>query len=127
MFIKIQSIKKGLKTLGSNSFYFAQIYRIKLPDTVKRIEKGACDACSLSKINIPKSVKYIGASAFFGADLGKITIYPTVKKIGKEAIGILYGECGSNGGVNKNTIIRCKKNSAAYKYAKKNKIKYELM
>lgn len=119
--------KKGLKTLGSNSFYFAQIYnRIKLPNTVKRIEKGACDACYLSKINIPKSVKYIGASAFFGADLGKITIYPTVKKIGKEAIGILYGECGSNGGVNKNTIIRCKKNSAAYKYAKKYKIKYEL-
>ncbi len=119
--------RKGLKTLGSYSFYFAQVGKIKLPNTVKKIEKAACSASNLQKINIPKSVKSIGAEAFFGADLGKITIYPTVKKIGKEAIGIIYGECGSNGGVNKNTVIRCKKNSAAYKYAKKYKVKYELM
>lgn len=125
--IDIVVFGKGLRILDSYSFYFAQVRKIVLPNTVKKIEKAACRASSLRVINIPKSVRSIGAEAFFGADLGKVTIYPTVKTIGKEAIGILYGECGINGGVNKNTIIRCRQNSAAYKYAKKNKIKYELM
>lgn len=118
---------KGVKKIGKGSFYFSQVYRVKLPNTVTRIEDEAFYASSLCKINIPKSVKYIGKEAFFGAELGKITIPPTVKKIGRDAIGILYGECGSNGGVNKNTVIRCKKDSAAHKYARKYKVKFELM
>ncbi len=126
-YIKTLEFMKGVKKIGKGSFYFSQVYRVKLPNTVTRIEDEAFYASSLCKINIPKSVKYIGKEAFFGAELGKITIPPTVKKIGRDAIGILYGECGSNGGVNKNTVIRCKKDSAAHKYARKYKVKFELM
>lgn len=118
--------KKGLKTIKSYAFDFSYVDTVKLPNTVKTIESGAFSASSLSRINIPKSVRTIGKEAFFGTNLGKITVPPSVKKIGKYAIGILYGECGTYGGVNKNTVIRCKRNSAAYKYAKKYKVKYEL-
>ncbi len=118
--------KKGVRTIKARAFDFSYVDTVRLPNTVKKINASAFSTCSLRKINIPKSVKSIGREAFFGTDLGKITVPPTVKKIGKDAIGILYGECGSYGGVNKNTVIRCKKNSAAYKYAKKQKVKYEL-
>lgn len=118
--------KRGVRTIKGGAFDFSHVDTVRLPNTVKKINASAFSTCSLRKINIPKSVKSIGKEAFFGTDLGKITVPPTVKKIGKDAIGILYGECGSYGGVNKSTIIRCKKNSAAYKYAKKQKVKYEL-
>ena len=125
-YIKTMIIKKGVKSIAPDAFYFEHVYNIKLPNTIKKIEANAFYACSVDSINIPRSVKSIGANAFFGSGLGKITVPPTVKKIGTDAIGIVYGECGSYGGVNKRTIIRCKKNSAAYKYAKKQKVKYEL-
>ncbi len=125
-YIKTMIIKKGVKSIAPDAFYFGNVYNIKLPNTIKKIEANTFYACSVDSINIPRSVKSIGANAFFGSGLGKITVPPTVKKIGTDAIGIVYGECGSYGGVNKSTIIRCKKNSAAYKYAKKQKVKYEL-
>lgn len=119
--------KKGVKTIENYAFYFSEVNKVTLPNGLKKIASQTFSASRLSKVNIPKSVKKIGAEAFFGTDLKTITVPSTVKKIGKYAIGILYGECGSYGGVNKNTIIRCKYNSAAYKYAKKYKVKYKLM
>ena len=123
---KTAVFKKGIKEIGAFAFYFSEVEKVKLPEGLKRIANSAFYATNLKSINIPKSVKTIGKDAFFGTDLGKITVPPTVKKIGFGAIGILYGECGSYGGVNKSTVIRCKYNSAAYKYAKKQKVKYEL-
>lgn len=123
---KTAVFKKGVKEIGAYAFYSGEVEKVKLPEGLKRIANSTFYASDLKSINIPKSVKTIGKEAFFGTNLGKITVPPTVKKIGMDAIGILYGECGSYGGVNKHTIIRCKYNSAAYKYAKKQKVKYEL-
>ena len=125
-YIKTMIIKKGVKSIAPDAFYFGHVLNIKLPNTIKKIEANTFYACSVDSINIPRSVKSIGANAFFGSGLGKITVPPTVKKIGTDAIGIVYGECGSYGGVDDRTVIRCKYNSAAYKYAKKQKVKYEL-
>jgi hypothetical protein len=125
--IKKVVFKKGVKTIGKYAFDSSEIIEVKLPKGLKRIADSTFSASSLRKVNIPKSVKSIGEEAFFGTDIKKITVPATVKKIGKYAIGIKYGECGSYGGVDKNTVIRCKKNSAAHEYAKKNKVRYKLI
>lgn len=119
--------KKGVKTIGKYAFEFSDIIEVKLPKGLKKIDDSTFSASSLKKVNIPKSVTSIDREAFFGTDIRKITVPSTVKKIGKYAIGIKYGECGSYGGVNKKTVIHCKKNSAAYKYAKKYKVKYKFL
>ena len=75
--------------------------------------KGSTD---LEKISIPNQVRTIGKEAFAGCRNLKIYIPATVKNIGKNAFG------KGDGCVKK---IYCVKNSAAYKYAKKNNIPYK--
>lgn len=119
--------KSGIKRIKIETFFFSKVKKVVLPKSVTKIEKYAFDRSNLKSINIPQSIKYIGERAFFGAKLGAITIPSSVKKIDKEAIGILCGQFASNGGVNYKTVINCKYNSVAYKYAKKYKVKYKLL
>lgn len=119
--------KSGIKRIKIETFLFSTVKKVVLPKSVTKIEKYAFDRSNLKFINIPQSVKYIGERAFFGTKLGAIIIPSSVKKIDKEAIGIICGQFASNGGVNKKTVIHCKKNSAAYKYAKKYKVKYKFL
>lgn len=96
----------------------SSLEKIKIPNNVRKIGKGAFHACKkLKTITLSKKLKELGDSAFLGCKrLKNITILSTVKKMGSN----LFGE-------NKKLQIKCKKNSAAHKYAKKNKLKYKLI
>ena len=109
--------------LSGKSVYTGNIYQIsglktiKLPSKLKYIKAGFLKGSTdLEKISIPNQVRTIGKEAFAGCRNLKIYIPATVKNIGKNAFG------KGDGCVKK---IYCVKNSAAYKYAKKNNIPYK--
>ena len=109
--------------LAGKSVYTGNIYQIsglktiKLPSKLKYIKAGFLKGSTdLEKISIPNQVRTIGKEAFAGCRNLKIYIPATVKNIGKNAFG------KGDGCVKK---IYCVKNSAAYKYAKKNNIPYK--
>lgn len=71
----------------------------------------------VENVIIDKSIKTIGDNAFHGCgNLKSITIPNSVKFIEKDA----FKFCDE-------ITIKCKKNSYAHKYAKKNKIKYKII
>ena len=80
---------------------------------------------SLSKVSISSNVKKIYEEDFAECPrLKKITIPSSVKSIGKYAVGYVNyydGEYDKNFDL----TIKCKKGSAAYKYAKKNDFDYK--
>lgn len=101
---------------------------IKLPKSVTKIEAYSFYGCKkLSSFTVGKKVKYIGYEAFIGCKkLKKVTIPKNVKKIGTRAFGY-YTKNTNSGSVYKkykNFTIKGVKNSAAHKYAKKNKFKF---
>lgn len=111
--------------LAGKSVYTGNIYQISglktmtLPSKLKYIRAGFLNgSTSLEKINIPKQVTTIGKGAFAGCRNLKIYVPATVKKIGKNAFGK---------GSSRVKKIYCVKDSAAYKYAKKNNIPYKVV
>lgn len=93
---------------------------IDLPSTIKVIEENAFSGCvRLKEAAIPDGVVEIGKGAFSGCKNLKLYVPKSVKKIGENAFGTK-----TKGKVK---LLYCVKNSAAHKYAKKNKIPYELV
>ncbi len=90
-----------------------------IPDGVTSIAEDAFWCCEgLTEITIPQSVQSIGDGAFSSCvSLTSITIPETVKSIGEDAF---YTK-------EDNICLIVYKNSYAYKYAKSNKISYELV
>ncbi len=108
--VKTLKVPSGIKEFGEYGYcavttYVDQIEEIVLPDTATKIVDDISRLFdSLKKITIPKSVN----------------------KIDDGTLGFKYDD-NYNLVVNKNFVIRCYKNSAAYDYAVKNNIKYELI
>ena len=91
-----------------NIYQISGLKTIKLPSKLKYIKAGFLKGST--------DLEKIGKEAFAGCRNLKIYIPATVKNIGKNAFG------KGDGCVKK---IYCVKNSAAYKYAKKNNIPYK--
>ena len=91
-----------------------QLTGFDLPASVKTIEKDFMwDSLDLrGGIYSGKGVKTIGEKAFAGCENLEIYVPSSVKKIGKKAFGK-----GIDGKHVK--MLYCEKNSAAYRYAKK--------
>lgn len=116
------------KKSGTGFFYLCvRLGKVNISNKVKAIPGYCFYYCrSLKSAKLPASVKTIGERAFMSCQkLSKYTVPSTVKKIGEKAIGYkrtgdYYEEIRD-----KSFVIRCAKNSAAYKYAKANKLKAE--
>ena len=92
---------------------------VELPEGNKISIGGSAFNCcfNLTSVKIPNSVKSIETWAFYSCrNLKSITIPNSVKFIEKDA----FKFCDE-------ITIKCKKNSYAHKYAKKNKIKYKII
>lgn len=123
---KITSVtfKKGVKEIGIGALKGCKkLKSVVISGTGAKVNDRAFEHCrALKKVTIKSGVKAIGESAFTDCtSLKKVTIPKSVKKIGKYAFGYNAEE--------KNTLkgfkIYGKKGSAAYKYAKANKITFQ--
>jgi hypothetical protein len=103
-----------LEEIGEGAFAFCEkLQNITLPDSVKEIERDAFEDCTaLKNITIPSKVKYIYLNTFKNCtELKKIVVKGNVKEIDDKAF---------SGVKNKSKIVfKSKKNSYAYKWAKK--------
>lgn len=99
-----------------------KLKKIVLPDTVKTVSSCAFQSTdgksALKEMLLPEGVTKIEERAFWGCRKLKLYVPASVKKIGKQAFG---------SGSGKIKLLYCVKNSAAHKYAKKNKIPYKLV
>ncbi len=142
-----------IKTINGCFSSCTALKTIKLPESVKRISGYAFYDCKkLASFTVSKNVAEIGINAFDGCSslskvkfsskkslkiaesafsrckkLKKVTVPKNVKKIEKRAFGYTYTLNKSDNPVYskcKNFTIKGVKNSAAHKYAKKNKFKF---
>ena len=90
---------------------------IVIPSNITEIGIGAFADCeNLESVDIPESVTKIGTQAFINCKrLGTLLIPSTVKEIGNDIF------------MHAKVTIVCKDKSFAQKYAKKNKIKFEII
>ena len=90
-----------------------------LPENITEISKGMFEGCtSLKKFSLHEKLERIGDRAFCGcSSLDFIIIPDSVTFIGENAFN----------GTDKQFIIQCSFGSYAEEYARKNKIKYQLV
>ena len=90
--IKEYHIKKKIKIVCNDSFYYGSLTSIHIPDSVTSIGKSAFSFCrSLTSIHIPDSVTSIGERAFWGCEsLTSIHIPDSVTSIEEKA----FSSCG---------------------------------
>lgn len=96
-----------------------ELDNISLPENVDRISNSMFEGCgALKKVFLNDCLNEIGDRAFFGCSSLALLIIPdSVSKIGRDAFT----------GTNKQFIIQCSFGSYAEEYARKNKIKYQLV
>ncbi|MSS62835.1 leucine-rich repeat protein [Velocimicrobium porci] len=112
-------LSNALTMISKGAFRFCEnLSQIQLPSNIKTICQDAFILCtSLKEIKIPNKVKTIQKNAFKNCkNLTKIYLPASVKTIEKNVFT----------GCDKLTIY-CEKDSYAYKYAKRNKIKTKLL
>ncbi len=118
---------KNTKAISVGSRVFADcksLRMITLPLMTKKSGDSMFESAGLTKITIRKNIKTIPGGCFFDCKkLRSITIPSTIKSIGKQALGYKWGDYVIER--DKDFVIKCKKGSAAYKYAKKNRIKFK--
>lgn len=119
----------GLKTLAiPKSVYWigdhvlaecTGLDNISIPENVDRIPNCMFEGCNaLKKVRLSDQLNGIGDRAFFGCSSLDLLIIPdSVVKIGRDAFI----------GTNKQFMIQCSFGSYAEEYARKNKIKYQLV
>lgn len=119
----------GLKTLViPKSVYWigdsilaecSELENISIPKNVDRIPNSMFEGCSaLKKVLLSDGLNGIGDKAFFGCSSLDLLIIPdSVSEIGQDAFM----------GTDKQFIIQCSFGSYAEEYARKNKIKYQLV
>ena len=97
------------------------VTELELPSTVKKIEKNFMkNSSDLQAVYIPQGVKTIEQGAFAGCGNLEVYVPSSVKKIGKKAFG-------KDNNAEHVKMLYCEKNSAAYRYAKKNHIPYKIV
>ncbi len=122
--LKAVEIKPNKKRIIEDSaFWFCKSLKsVTVPKTTG--DKVFYNCINLKKITISKYVKTIGKEEFFGCvKLKTVTIPKTVKKISKKAFGYYYDDHCHIQKV-KGFTIKGKKNTAAYRYAKKHGFKF---
>lgn len=129
------TLPSNLKTIGDEAFSNTGLKSIVIPEGVTTIGHMAFDWCtSLEKFTLASTVKNFGYSIFYNTDIKKFIIANGTKKLVYiEGINNLvvpnsvvtfdsaYSKWGNN------VTFTCKKDSKAYKFAKKNNIKIKLM
>lgn len=113
------SLPEGLTTIRSSAFSGCKgLYSINIPSGLKSINENVFNDCSnLTNIVIPEGVEKIGSYLFNGCkNLEYVTIPSSVTYIGL----LVFEGC-------EKLTIKCNSGSYAEEYAKKHKIKYELI
>jgi uncharacterized repeat protein (TIGR02543 family) len=117
--LKAVVLPDSLRAIGADAFVGCiNLSTVKLGKSVTSIGGWAFFGCKkLKEINIPSSVKTIGKNAFRGCKrLNSLTIPKSVKSIGKTAFP-----------THKAFKLKAYKGSFAHKYAKKNKVRHQLI
>lgn len=118
--LKTVSIPKTVYWIGEELFAGCkELNNIQLPINIERITKSMFEDCvCLKKISLHEKLRVIEDRAFAGCiDLDFIIIPDSVVEIGQNAFL----------GVDKQFIIQCSFGSYAEEYARKNRIKYQLV
>ncbi len=118
--LKTISIPETIYWLGEEVFaHCTAIDNVKIPENITEINNGMFNGCTaLKKIILHEKLQKIGDKAFFEcSSLDFIIIPDSVTFIGKNAFD----------GVDKQFIIQCSFGSYAEEYARKSKIKYQLV
>lgn len=118
--LRTLSIPKSVYWIGDRMLAEClELDSISIPENVDRIPNGMFEGCrSLKKVVLSDQLIGIGDRAFFGCcSLDLLIIPDSVSKIGQDAFT----------GTNKQFIIQCSFGSYAEEYARKNKIKYQLV
>lgn len=98
----------------------SKLTKAALPGNLKRVDNLAFADCkALKTMRLPDGVTQIGKRAFSGCRKLELYVPASVKKIGRDAFGTAKA-----GRIKK---LYCVKNSAAHKFAKKNRISYTLV
>lgn len=114
------SFPKYLYGIGAEAFAGCKdMTQIRIPQNIETIPDGMFMECeSLTKVELHESLTEIGKNAFNGCKSLQMIIIPdSVKSIGENAFA----------GTDKQFIIQCSFGSYAEEYARKNKIKYQLV
>lgn len=96
-----------------------RLEHVSIPANIDRIPRRMFEECiSLCKVELHEQLTEIEDRAFFGCSALELLVIPdSVKQIGQDAFS----------GINKKFIIQCSFGSYAEEYARKNKIKYQLV
>ncbi len=123
------TIPKNVRSMGYGVFRNCEcLKKVTLSEGITRIASEAFAGCSsLTSLTIPDGVTSIGRVVFQDCDKltsvvipDSVTEFDTLKEPGFEVLGWSFWGAP-------NVTIICNKNSAAYKYAKKNNIPVKLM
>ena len=112
--------------IGDSAFEGCRsLSKISLPNKVKEIKEGTFEGCrSLTSVSIPGSVTAIGEEAFYDCTaLRSVSVPKSVTKIGSRAFAYVL-PLDENNKTEPVFIIKGYSNTAAEKYAKKNKLKF---
>lgn len=118
--LRTLSIPKSVYWIGDRMLAEClELDSISIPENVDRIPNGMFEGCRLlKKVVLSDQLIGIGDRAFFGCcSLDLLIIPDSVSKIGQDAFT----------GTSKQFIIQCSFGSYAEEYARKNKIKYQLV
>lgn len=122
------NVKKGTKVIAESAAEFCRnIKSVTIPSSVKYIGEYAFWSCwSLKSLSIANGVKTIGKKAFDDClSLKTVKIPSSVTSIGAYAFGYKDPDIADEKPIKmKNITIKGYTNTAAQKYAKKNKIKF---
>lgn len=79
-------IPEGVTEIGESAFSCSYMPSVRLPSTLKKIEKQAFQFAGLTKITLPNGLETIGDEAFDCWNVNKAIVIPaSVKSIGKNA------------------------------------------
>jgi hypothetical protein len=136
------SIPPMLEQLGAYSLSQTKIKRVQFPKTLYRVGEGALSECrEISKIEIPENISEIPDRMFQGCvGLTRVELHKKLISIGDYAFSscteleyifvpnsvIAIGE-HSFDNVHNKFILMCSEGSFAEKYARKKKMKYQLI
>ena len=115
----LKAVDGDLYTKNGDFLYYAigkQAKTFTLPSGTKKIGPFAFLGCdNLHSVIIPEGVEEIGERAFNCSKVAEVVVPSTVKEIGESAMS---GE---------NLVVKAPKGSYAIKWAKKNKVRFEII
>lgn len=118
--LKTLEIPRSVYWLGEGVvFQCPGLVQVTIPENIDRIPEQMFEKCTaLKKVELHEKLKEIGERAFFGCDSLDLLVIPdSVMYIGKDAFT----------GTDQQFLIQCSFGSYAESYARKNKIKYQLV